>query len=93
MAILLVQHKVKDYGDWKKGFDAAYDFRKSAGEVAVQIYQDESDPNMLTIFNTWDSLANAKKFAQSPELREVMEKLGVLGAPTVTFLNEVYKTN
>jgi quinol monooxygenase YgiN len=89
MAIFMVQHKVKNYADWKKGFDAAYDFRKSAGEVAVQVYQDASDPSMLTILNTWDSLANAKKFAQSPELREVMEKLGVLGAPVVTFLNEV----
>jgi hypothetical protein len=36
--------------------------------------------------------ANAEKSAQSPELREVMEKLGVLGAPIVTFLNEVHKT-
>jgi quinol monooxygenase YgiN len=88
MAILLVQHKVKDYAEWKKGFDAAYDFRKSAGEVAVKIYRNVSDPNMLTIFNTWDSLANAQKFAHSPELKDVMEKLGVLGAPTVAFLNE-----
>jgi quinol monooxygenase YgiN len=88
MAILLVQHKVKDYAVWKKGFDSAYDFRKSAGEVAVKIYHDVSDPNMLTIFNTWDTLENAQKFAQSPELRATMEKLGVLGAPTVAFLSE-----
>ena len=88
MAILLVQHKVNNYAEWKKGFDEAYNFRKSAGEVAVKIYHDVNDPNMLTIFNTWDTLANARKFAQSPDLKAVMEKLGVLGAPVVTFLNE-----
>jgi quinol monooxygenase YgiN len=88
MAIVLVQHKVKDFAAWKKVFDSAVDLRKAGGELSAQIYRDASDPNKLTVFNKWDSMENAHKFVQSPELRASMEKAGVEGQPVVTFLNE-----
>jgi heme-degrading monooxygenase HmoA len=88
MASVLVQHQVKDYAAWKKVFDSAFDLRKSSGEVSVQIYHDASDPNKVTIMNKWNSLENAQKFVHSPELMSTMEKAGVVGAPTITFLNE-----
>jgi quinol monooxygenase YgiN len=88
MAILLVQHHVKDYAEWKKGFDSVSSLRKSSGELSTQVYRDVSDPNQLTVVNKWDSLANAQKFAQSPDLKAAMEKAGVDGPPVVSFLNE-----
>jgi quinol monooxygenase YgiN len=88
MANILVQHTVRDYTKWKKEFDSAFSMRKSFGEVSVQVYRDASDPNKLTIMNTWDSMANAQKFVNSPELRAAMEKAGVEGMPVVTFLTE-----
>jgi quinol monooxygenase YgiN len=88
MATMLVQHKVKNFAEWKKGFDSAIEFRKSGGELSAQIYQDASDPNKITVVNKWDSIANAQKFAHSPELKAAMEKAGVDGAPSVSFLNE-----
>ena len=88
MASMLVQHKVKDYAEWKKAFDSNAALRKSGGELSAQIFRDASDPNRLTVLNKWDTLANAQKFAHSPELRAAMEKAGVDGPPTITFLNE-----
>jgi len=88
MAGMLVQHKVKDFANWKKVYDSQSDFRKSSGELSDQIYHEASDPNKLILVFKWNSLANAQKFAQSPELRVAMEKAGVDGAPTITFLNE-----
>jgi quinol monooxygenase YgiN len=88
MAVMLVQHKVKDFAEWKKGFDSAVGFRKSSGELSVQVLRDASDPNSLTLVNKWDSLENAQKFAHSPELKAAMEKAGVMGPPSVSFLNE-----
>ena len=88
MTTMLIQHKVKDFADWKKVFDSAAGLRSSSGELSTQIFQDASDPNSLTIMNKWDSLENAQKFAHSPELKAAMEKAGVTGPPTVTFLNE-----
>jgi quinol monooxygenase YgiN len=89
MTIMLVQHKVKNFADWKKVFDSALEIRKSSGELSVQIYQDASDPSKLTLVNKWDSLANAQKFAHSPELKAAMEQAGLQGPPVITFLNEV----
>jgi heme-degrading monooxygenase HmoA len=88
MASVLVQHQVKDYAAWKKVFDAAFDLRKSSGELSVQIYRDASDPNKLTIMNRWNSLENAQKFVHSPELMSTMENAGVVGVPNISFLNE-----
>jgi heme-degrading monooxygenase HmoA len=88
MASMLIQHQVKDFAAWKKFFDSAKDFRTANGELSAQIYHDASDPNKVTVINKWDSLANAQKFAHSPELKEAMEKAGVVGVPVVTFLNE-----
>ncbi len=88
MAIIIVQHKVKDFATWKKAFDFAFDMRTASGELSVQIFRDASDPNKLTVINKWDLLANAQKFVQSPDLRAAMEAAGVEGMPVVSFLNE-----
>jgi quinol monooxygenase YgiN len=86
---MLIQHKVKDFAEWKKVFDSAFGLRSSSGELSAQVFRDASDPNSITIINKWDSLENAQKFAHSPELKAAMEKAGVAGAPSVYFLNEV----
>ena len=88
MAGMLVQHKVKDFSNWKKVYDSQADFRKSSGELSDQIYHDANNPNQLILVFKWNSVENAQKFAHSPELRAAMEKAGVDGAPTITFLNE-----
>lgn len=88
MASMLVQHKVKDFNEWKKVYDSVFDLRKSNGELSDSIYRDASDPNSLTIMFKWDSLENAQKYAQSPELKEAMQKAGVDGQPKISFLNK-----
>jgi heme-degrading monooxygenase HmoA len=88
MAGMLVQHKVKDFTNWKKGYDAQAELRVSSGMISDQIYRDASDQNQLIVIFKWDSVENAQKFAQSPELKAAMEKAGVEGRPTINFLNE-----
>jgi quinol monooxygenase YgiN len=72
----------------KKVFGSGEKLRTSNGGLSYQIYRDSTDANKLTIFNKWDSLANAQKYAHSPELKAAMEQADVMGAPTVDFLNE-----
>jgi antibiotic biosynthesis monooxygenase (ABM) superfamily enzyme len=88
MAGMLVQHKVKNFTDWKKVYDTQAALRASNGMLSDQIYSDASDQNQLTVVFKWDSVENAQKFAQSPELKAAMEKAGVEGRPTIHFLNE-----
>jgi quinol monooxygenase YgiN len=89
MASMLVQHKVKDFAVWKNVYDSVADLRSSNGELSDKVYRDASDPNSLTVIFKWDSLANAQKYANSPELKAAMEKAGVEGPPNIFFLNEV----
>ena len=88
MASMLVQHSVKDFAAWKSVYDSVADMRSSNGELSDHIYRDASDPNKLTVMFKWDSLENAQKYAQSPELKAAMEKAGVEGPPDISFLNE-----
>ena len=87
MASMLVQHQVKDFAAWKRAYDSMADLRKSSGELADQIYRDEGNPNSLTLVFKWDSLANAQKYASSPDLKAAMEKAGVEGPPQIHSLN------
>ena len=72
----------------RAGEEGNFTTKNTNDELSAQIYRDASDPNMITTINKWDSLANAQKFAHSPDLKAAMEKAGVVGAPTVYFLNE-----
>ena len=87
MTSMLIQIKVKDF-DASKGFDAGSSLRSSNGEISHQIYRDATNPNKVATVFQWNSLVNAQKFAQSPELKAAMERSGVEGPPTVYFLLE-----
>jgi heme-degrading monooxygenase HmoA len=89
MASMLVQHTVRDYSTWKTVYDSVKGLRTANGELSDQIFHDASNPNRLTILFKWNTLANAQKWAQSPELKAAMVKAGVDGAPVISFLSEV----
>lgn len=89
MAGMLVQHKVKDYANWKRVYDSQAALRTSNGELSDQIYRDANDPTQLILVFKWNSVENAQKFAKSPELKSAMELAGVEGLPAITFLNEI----
>lgn len=88
MARMLIQQTVKDFDEWKRVFDSASDLRSSNGEISDQIFRDVNDPNKVTVFFKWDSLENAQRYTQSPELKAAMEKAGVEGPPNIHFLTE-----
>jgi quinol monooxygenase YgiN len=90
--VLVTQHKVEDYAKWKTEFESSgIDMRKKAGEKSYQIFRTDDDPNNLVMLFQWDSIDNARKFMESNELREGMQKAGVIGQPEIRFLEEVEK--
>ena len=88
MASLLVQQKVKSFEEWKKVFDSVVSLRSSYGGRESQVFRNADDPNNVTVMVKWDSVANARKWAQSPEMKEAMQKAGVEGIPAINILNE-----
>jgi len=91
MTSLFVRHKVSDFETWKKAFDEFVETRKSSGEKSYQIFRPAEDPNNLFLVFEWDNVENAHKFMESSDLKETMQKAGVMEAPEVTFFGDVYK--
>ena len=85
---VLIIHEVADYPAWKKVFDAAAGIRKVAGEKTYQVLRYEEDANRIVHFSEWSSLADAKRFFQSPELEKIRGQAGVK-APEFIYLNQL----
>jgi heme-degrading monooxygenase HmoA len=89
MAYLLVRHKIEDYAKWKAAFDAHGATRKASGSRGGYLYRNANDPNEMIILLEWDDLSRAQQFAQSDDLREAMQRAGVVDRPDVYFLEQV----
>ena len=81
MAKVIIRHKVEDFGKWKPLYDDHDSARKEAGCQSAQVFQNGEDPNDVVISFDWDNHENFKKFSESENLREVMQKAGVVGKP------------
>ena len=92
MAHLLVHHKVEDYNKWKPFFDEHASFRSQNGCKDGKVFRSTNNPNEIFILFEWDNIANAQKFAQSDNLKEIMKKAGVIGMPEAHFLEEAATT-
>jgi heme-degrading monooxygenase HmoA len=90
-AILVVRHKVEDYERWKPGFDEHGATRGESGSKGGYLFRNAEDPNETVILLEWDNLENARRFAQSEDLRETMQRVGVADRPDIYFLEQVEK--
>ena len=88
MPYLLVRQKVTDYEKWKSAFDAHSVTRQANGSRGGQLFRNATDPDELIVLLEWHDLEKAREFARSEELREVMQRAGVVDHPTIYFLKD-----
>jgi quinol monooxygenase YgiN len=88
MQHVLIIHEVESYPAWKAIFDQAADIRKNAGEMSYRLLRYDDDANAIVHFSEWSSLANARRFFESPELVEIRKNAGVK-APNFIYLQEI----
>ncbi len=89
MTMILVRYRVKDYAAWKSTFDQHASPRRAAGCRGETVYRSANDPNGILIVFEWDNAENAERFGASPELKAMMEKAGVIGAPEAWVATEM----
>ena len=87
MTYVLIRHKVADFAKWKTGYDAHLGARQQAGLKEKHLLRNIQNPNEVVILFEADDLKKAQKFASSSDLRETMEKVGVLDKPDIYFLS------
>ncbi|WP_293875222.1 hypothetical protein [Flavobacterium sp.] len=87
--IMAVTHTVKNYDVWKKGFDEDEPNRVASGLTLRALARGMDNPNKVYIFLNVTDMQKAKDFATSPKLKNVMQKLGVIGKPEIIYSNVV----
>lgn len=90
MIQVLVHHKVADYQNWRAVFDSALDFRQRGGERGCRVFRTAGNPNDLTLSFEWEDLGKAQGYMSSDELHNKTKQAGVVGAPEIHYLAEMY---
>ena len=85
--VMAVTHIVKDFDVWKKSFDEHESMRTANGITLRAMGRDMKNPNKVLIFLKIDDLQKAKDFSVSPNLKEAMQKSGVISKPEVIFVD------
>jgi hypothetical protein len=87
--VMAVTHIVKDFDSWKKGFDKDELNRSASGLTLRALARGIDNPNNVFIFLNVSDLQKAKDFGASPKLKNVMQKLGVIGKPDIIYVDVV----
>ena len=87
MGMMIIRHKVRDYGQWRPIFDRHAEMQRAAGLTNPRVYHsaDSNKSEIVVVFDTEDT-QKAKDFAASADLNEVMKQAGALDTPTIYFL-------
>jgi hypothetical protein len=85
---MLIRHKVRDFSQWKPGYDAHLPKRNEAGLTEKYVLRNAQDPNEVVLLFEAQDMDRAKSFSDSTELRETMQKVGVVDKPDIYFLND-----
>ncbi len=88
MAHTIIRHQVEDFGTWKEHFDSTADLRREQGEESWNIYQDDDDPNDVTVVTSHRDADSATSWIGSDRFHEKMVAGGVIGEPEIRFLNQ-----
>jgi hypothetical protein len=86
MGYLLVRHKVKEFHEWKRVFDAHKDAQRKAGLRIDKVMRNLYEPNeVFLLFEVMD-LAKARGFVSSPEASNAQTEAGVVDKPDIYFM-------
>lgn len=90
MGMMIVPHKVRDYGQWRPFFDRA-EMQKAAGLTNPRVYHsaDSNKSEIVVVFDIGDT-KKAKNFAASTDLKEAMKQAAVLDTPTIYLLESIH---
>jgi len=89
LAGMIVRHQVRDYAAWRKVYDQFGKTRKRLGILGHAVNQVLGNPKQLAVYHQARDVDTLRKFFDSPEVKEAMQRAGVSGSPEVHFVQEV----
>jgi hypothetical protein len=82
---MFIRHKVKNYTEWRKGYEAFESYRPLFKVTGQAVYQDAGEPEMVTVTHDFDTVDAARMLAASDVLKQAMVDAGVIGVPDIWF--------
>jgi quinol monooxygenase YgiN len=86
---LHVGFKVKNYEQWKQGYDASIEQRKASGEISFQVFRNVDDPNIVTVLSVQQSAEQVQAFMDSPDLQARMKASGITEMGKILIMEEM----
>jgi hypothetical protein len=86
MIRLFVRHRVADYDAWRKVYDEFDATRRPMGVIGDAVFQAIDDPNDVTVWHDVQTADEARAFASSEAVRDVLQRAGIEGAPETWFV-------
>jgi hypothetical protein len=86
MGYLLVRHKVKQYDEWKKVFEAQKSAQWGSGLRVEKVLRNLYEPNEVFLFFEVTDLAKAREFVFSPGVPGAQAESGVVDKTDIYFL-------
>ena len=89
--LMLIRQKVRNFASWKPTYDARDSVRQAIGLHNYVLGRGVDDTSTVLIALRADDMAKAKAYSRNPELRQAMQKGGVVGTPNFHFLNTTWR--
>jgi quinol monooxygenase YgiN len=86
---IVIDHPVADYDTWRAAYDAFDAQRRDMGIVGHAVNQELGNPNRVVVYHQAEDVETLRAFVESTELRETMERAGVVGEPEIMFVEPV----
>lgn len=89
--MMVVTNKVSNFSKWKTVYDQHDSVRLVNGIHSFVIGRGLQDSNIVIVAVKVDDIAKAKAFAKDPNVKKTMQKAGVIGAPSFSFVTTTFQ--
>jgi hypothetical protein len=87
MTYVLIRHKVADFGKWQAAYEADLPARQRAGLKETHLLHNVQNHEEVVLLLEAADLQKAMEFCNSSDLRDTMQKAGVIALTDVVFLS------
>ena len=89
--MMIAKHKVNNFAKWKASYDEHDSLRIANGVHSYVIGRGLQDSNMVLVALRVDDMDKAKAFSKDPSLKQAMQKGGVMGTPSFSFVTMTFQ--
>lgn len=82
---MTLHFKVKDFNSWHTSYNGHEKDRTTAGITNSRVFRSADDQNDVVILADVADISKARTWLGSNDMKTVLEKSGVIGAPSIRF--------